>query len=786
VPPDGPTDAAVMVVGEAPGKTEIKQRRPLVGASGLELWEQLYNYALLPMSSCYITNTFLYPFERLEKSITPDEWSEARLQLYDDIRFVQPKVILSLGSIATHALLPEACYLNGDWYAMETMNALPHYYITPFGEQTSIIVVPSFHPAAAFRSSDKLGYLINACKALKEVLRGRLLPLPTPSPITLTPLSDHLTGPLIALDTEYRQNGSTIIVGASSAEGSASVTWRYEKSNLEKLARFCGQDSVTVLLHNALADLPALSQAGIRPRRWLDTMSIAFLVQYLPLGLKELAYRLGKRRMRTYEEVVGSYQDLACVPDKDSVNRYAGDDPEATLMCYKRMLSMWYTGMESILQLDMDVQPMILAMMQRGIKADKRFFANLDQEFEDKNFLRSLEIEEFAATLGFTTPVKSGKNKGKTFNPRSTSQLRELLYEKMNLNDGVEIKKTAIAGNLSTGRKYLARIKDKAPIVRLINDYKETATLRSNFVAKIPKFIARDGRVHTDFSMVRVLHSGRLASKNPNLLGIPVRSDDGRRIREGFIAPDGWTFISIDLSQIELRILAHISQDVKMLDVYRNGRDIHENTGMEIFKIKDPAMLDKYKHRIPSKTTNFLIANTGTASALSRELISVTGDSSWDIDRCQGFIDSWFRVYAGVENHLDKTARSIRNLGYIEDMFGRREYLPQVYSAFPRIAEEGIRIGCNQLIQAGAQGVMKTIMRNIWTRHMIEWITDNICYPLIQIHDNLVAEVRDDMVGYVGDAMMQEFETAAPWVSVPIKAEMEVGKTWGGLKEVAG
>jgi uracil-DNA glycosylase family 4 len=1074
VPPSGPTPAAVMIVGEAPGIEEIKKKEPFVGKSGIEGFTQLSSYASLSREDVRTTNVFKYPLQKPEKKITEDEWLDARKELRREISDCSPKVILAFGGIAVRALLPETRR-----YSMETLNAMPHWFRGLIGAP---IIIPSFHPAAAFRDSSRLEYIIRSCRAVRDALQNRLQPLPAPAGTTLTPLGYQLSFNTIALDTETTRDGSGLIVGVSGAEETAALVWKWEASRLKEIAERVASPDVLTLLHNALFDLPVLWKMGICPARWVDTMSVAFFIQCLPLGLKELAYRLCGMRMREYEEVVGNAADLSRVRDRGAVMEYAMADPHATLRVYNRMLPMWYPGMADNLQRDADIQPMVISMMQRGIKADKQFFINLDIELEAKNVVRALDIAKFAAAKGIDK-----------FNPRSAPQLRDLLYAKMNLNKGVEIAKTSITGKLSTGKKYLARMRDKDPIVRMIDDYKETATLRSNFVGRLPKTIAKDGRIHTTLSMVRVLHSGRFASKDPNLLGIPVRSDDGRRIREGFVAAPGFTFVSGDASQIEMRVMAHISQDPTMLKIFREDGDIHAETVTRIFGIKRKEDMDDYKHRLPAKcfhpdtevltktgwkkiieiktgeeiaqatpgnngevllswvvpnevftayhpsqqlvhlsnkgidirvtpdhrmlgwrvngsiivttpdkidtsarywanagiipdnkdsktvnentlrlavalqadgsitpwggirwgfsrkrkadrlrelllkedipfnesihsngkngkskafsinnkdskhiidlldkdktfpwwwiqlsyslrkvvideilywdgsknynrivfsswidkninviqaiasvtgsktrwmnrqlsiadhcltrtgntsievndyvrevaclsvpssfvlvrdrgvtlicgqTVGFGILNLISAMGLSRELIQIAGPS-WTVERCQQLLDAWFKAYPYVRRHLDNIAMIAKRYGYVQDMWGRRELIPQMQSAFPRTREEGIRIAANQQIQAGAQGIFKEAMRNIWQRHMKRWVEEGWCWPLLQVHDDLIVECKEDMADYVATIMKYEMENCAPQMTVPVKVEMKKGPVWATMqkmKEVA-
>jgi DNA polymerase-1 len=242
--------------------------------------------------------------------------------------------------------------------------------------------------------------------------------------------------------------------------------------------------------------------------------------------------------------------------------------------------------------------------------------------------------------------------------------------------------------------------------------------------------------------------------------------------------------VSADLSQIELRVLAHNSQDPVMLDIYRTDKDIHTTTAMKVFGISNPTMLDDYKHRLPAKTTNFLVCNLGTAQALSRELITAGAGPEWTVERCREFIDTWFTIYPNVHSYLDSIGRRVSITGFVTDMWGRRELIPQINSGDECTREEGIRIACNQQIQAGAQGIIKTIMRNVWIKYGQLWMKQQIAYPLLQIHDDLLYEVRDEYVDEIVPIIRYEMEHSTPQLSLPVKVGMKVGKVWGLMDKV--
>lgn len=781
VSPIGYAPSEFMIIGDTPSIEDLRKRKVLTGKSGDELWHILRRFAWIDKEDCYATNAILHAFDKPEKSLTEAEWIDIRRSLITDVERVNPSVILTLGNIPTHALLPETV-----GHDLETVNALPfRYYLnTPRGES---IVIPSFHPSASFRDSSKLGFLINAVKAVRETLQGRLFPVILAELQTeITPVSAHtrLHDTLTALDTEWTTDGSTYIVSLSSHEGKAACVYpREDPVGAMQIAAHVRRLGVTTLLHNALADLPTLAQVGIYPRKWLDTMTVAFLLQYLPLSLKELSYRVLNKTMREYKDVIGEYQDLSEVPDRDSVDQYAASDPDATLRLHNALLPLWYPRMDEVMERDMAIHSMISEMMRHGMPLNIDKLSELDQKLAKINLFRRLRIEQIAKQYGFTTPLKGKKYAGMTFNPGSKKQVAELLYDRMQLGRSQKIDKTK-SNRLSAGKKMLAKFKDEHEVVNMLNAWTETETLRTHFIGKLPTFIKEDNHIHTDISMTRIPHSGRFACSKPNLMAIPVRSDDGREIRKAFVAEPGWVFISNDLSQIEMRVLAHVSQDETMLRVFRDDGDIHAETGFRIFGLKKEEQ-DDYKHRLPSKTCGFGMANIIGANSLSRELINAGAGKEWDAIKAQELIDAWLRAYPGVKNHFDTVMRFITNYGFVLDMWGRREYIPQIYSCNERTREEGHRIACNQILQSGAQQMMKVMMAAVWEGGMKDWVKNNICYPLLQIHDDLVVYCREERAGEVSKRISQIMSIAPEWFSVPVKSEAKIGPSWGEMKKVS-
>ncbi len=773
----GPTPCRYMAVAEAPAKVECETGIPLTGRTGDEFNNLLLRYVGMTRDDIYVTNLFHYPLND-KKEFTQGEYEWQGNELRQEIKKVNPDVILLLGAISTHWFL-------GDEYDMEALNGMPH-------EWEGRVVIPSIHPAATFRESALLSWVIKAFQNMRLVMEGKLQVSCPAQGTEIEDLLFNLCQDQVSIDTEAYYDGRPYIVTVSSCEGRSSYCYANNDKGIYHIADHVKRNDTTTFLHNALYDLPQLWKLGIHPRRWLDTMQIAFLLQTLPLGLKPLAYRLDRMRMREYDDVVWGGigipipeakklfpdRDLSDVPEDERLT-YSTQDADATLRVYNRMLPLWYERMGEVLQRDMDIMPMIIAMMEKGMKVDVKYLEELGTEFEVENIALLGEIHKMAIKSGWKPKEKS---KSLEFNPKSAQQVSKLMYECLKLGKGHRIDKTQFGG--TTGAKTLKKMENEHPIVTQIMEYRSRKDLKDKYIDVLPKYAESDGRVHTKISMVRVAQSGRLASSNPNLLAQPVRTSDGRRIRDGFIAEDGYSIVSIDLNQIEMRLMAHYSQDPVLLSVYRNNGDVHTDTAMRTFGITNPSNVDELKHRYPSKRTGFGVIYRITARGLSVQLQG-DGLAEWNEEKCQWLIDSWLREHSGVEEFWNRTDRDVKHYGQISDMWGRMKLIPEVRSVFRHVRDAGLRKATNVPMQSGAQGIIKEAMRQIWNGGMQEWIKEGLVYPLIQIHDSLDSEVRDDFIQEYTDACIPIMENVIE-LSIPIKAEAKVGKRWGSQVKLNG
>jgi len=387
----------------------------------------------------------------------------------------------------------------------------------------------------------------------------------------------------------------------------------------------------------------------------------------------------------------------------------------------------------------------VLADMEDvGIRIDVEFFAKLDRRLERDLDLVQEEIYKIA---------------GDEVNLRSVPQLRELLFEQLALP---VIKKTKTGP--STDEAVLTELAAEGHAVpRLIIEHRELDKLRSTYVLKLPQMIDPEtGRIHTSFNQT-VAATGRLSSSDPNLQNIPIRSSLGREIRKGFVPADGCRFVSADYSQIELRVLAHLSGDPAFLTAFREGRDIHRETAARIFGVAadavTPAMRDQ------AKTINFATIYGQGPVALAAQLgISRTQASQ--------FIDNYFRRFEGVASYLEEMKELARSQGYVETLLGRRRYIPEIRARNPGMRGFGERTATNSPIQGTAADLIKLAMIRLHER-----LSDTPSRMLLQVHDELLFETPAEDAESIGTMVREEMEGAIE-LNVPLRVDLGVGESW--------
>ena len=392
-------------------------------------------------------------------------------------------------------------------------------------------------------------------------------------------------------------------------------------------------------------------------------------------------------------------------------------------------------------------------MEERGILLDDKLLKKLGEEVNKKLADLTKEIYKFA---------------GEDFNINSSQQLSRILFEKLVISTK-GLRKTEKGGVVSTGASELEKLKGEHPLVEKILEYREFNKLKTTYIDALPELVdTKTGRLHTTFNQTGT-STGRLSSSSPNLQNIPVMSEYGREIRKAFIAEKGFELVSFDYSQIELRVAAHLANDQKMIEAFNKGLDIHKMTAAEIYNL--PLEKVTPELRRTAKTLNFGILYGMGSSALSES-------AGMSRDEAKKFIEEYFHDFSGVKNYLEATKKFAEENGYVETLFGRRRYIPEIYSSNWQLKREAERMAINMPIQGTATGdIVKMAMIKI-----DQWIKkeklEKEVRMLLQVHDELLFEIKESLVKKVAPEIKYLMEGVTQ-LKVPLVAEIRAGPNWG-------
>lgn len=473
------------------------------------------------------------------------------------------------------------------------------------------------------------------------------------------------------------------------------------------------------------------------------------------------------------EKILGPMQKgELCDITREKAIRYSARDADATIRVYpilwERIQSM---GLEDTFWRDMKALPMVVDMMKNGMPIDPKAFSNLSSYFQNK-------IDHIQSKIQI---VAGDYFKGEMVNPGSYPQMSALVYDFLKLQEkGGKHKSKKGAKEKSTADDILKRYVGIHPVVQNIIDWRGYQKLKTSYADTIPKKAEEDNRVRTTLRMTRTV-TGRLSSSNPNLMAQPIRSSEGRKIRDCYVAGEGKVFLSGDYSQVEMRVAANDSRDERMMSIFWKGEDIHSVTASDMFGLPINR-LDEMKHRYPAKRVGFGILNLITAEGLQRELSS-GGAGSWTVFDCQEMIKSWFSIYKGVSAYMKSSGEYAKRYGYVKDMWGRIRYIPGIKSINKWTRIEAERQAGNAPIQMGAQGIIKDAMGRLVPVYR-EIGRDSIL-PLIQIHDDIVWEVDESVLEEVVikiKKVMEEIKNEN--FIIPLVADFKVGKKWGSMSKI--
>ncbi|PSO43894.1 MAG: DNA polymerase I [Parcubacteria group bacterium QH_9_35_7] len=404
-------------------------------------------------------------------------------------------------------------------------------------------------------------------------------------------------------------------------------------------------------------------------------------------------------------------------------------------------------------EIELPLIPILAQMELNGVAVDEDKFAELSREVENR-------IKEIEQTTWEMVDEK--------FNLSSTKQLRRILYEKLELpTKDIKEGKTGY----STAASELEKLEGEHPIVEQIQQHRELDKLKHTYIDVFPTLInKKTGRIHTSFNQT-VTATGRLSSSDPNLQNIPIRSDLGKRIREAFLAEEGNKLIAADYSQIELRIVAHLSGDEKLIEIFSEDKDVHTSTAAAIFDIEEDEV--NKDQRSKAKEVNYgVLYGMGAYGLASRT----------DINRSEAkqFIETYFDRFSGVEMFIDKTIEFARENGYAETMFGRRRLLPELDSDNYNLRRRGERMAINMPVQGTQADIIKKAMINIDEQLKYGFSAEEV-KMVLQVHDELLFEVSEDKVDKVSEIIKKQMENVIELL-VPVEVDLNIGKRWGKLK----
>jgi DNA polymerase-1 len=366
------------------------------------------------------------------------------------------------------------------------------------------------------------------------------------------------------------------------------------------------------------------------------------------------------------------------------------------------------------------------------------------------------------------------KHAKEEFNINSPRQLGVILFEKLGLK--VKGMKKTAGGVQSTRESELDKLKDLHPVVPCILQYRELQKLLSTYIDTLPTLLEQDSRLHTTFIQTGST-TGRMASHNPNLQNIPIKTELGRNIRKAFIAEKGFKLVAFDYSQIELRLAAILSQDEKLVSIFKSGRDVHTEVASQVFKV--PADKVDKEMRRRAKIINFGILYGMGVNALRANLGSTR-------EEAQHFYNDYFATFTGLAHYLDKVKAEAARNGYIETLFGRRRYFEGIKSKLPYIRAQAERMAINAPIQGTGADIVKIAMIRINELLEKKGLTKDV-HMLLQVHDELIFEIKNDLIDGLLDEIqnvMENILTTDQSKGVPIVSHRAVGTTWGDMEDL--
>ena len=526
------------------------------------------------------------------------------------------------------------------------------------------------------------------------------------------------------------------------------------KSTIEKLKPILEDANIHKVGQNIKYDQSILAAEGIHLQGvQFDTMLESYTLNSVGNrhDMNTLATKFLGHECIHFEDIAGKGKKQITFDqiDIEVAAPYAAEDADVTFKLHQQiwpLLEKENTLKNVYQQIEMPLVNVLSNMEQRGVLIDSQFLLNKSQEFGK----RIIELEQKAYDIA-----------GQPFNLSSPKQLQEILYEKQ----GLPIIKRTPKKQPSTAEEVLAQLALDYPLPKVIMEHRSLSKLKSTYSDKLPQMIQpRSGRVHTSYHQA-IAATGRLSSSDPNLQNIPIKTVEGRSIREAFIAPQGYKILAADYSQIELRIMAHLSQDPGLLKAFANNLDIHKATAAEVFNMPlDAVTTEQRRH---AKAVNFGLIYGMSRFGLAKQL-------NIKPDEAGHYIETYFARYPGVSDYMEMTKQKAKELGYVETLFGRRLYLPQINASNGMHRQAAERTAINAPMQGSAADIIKLAMIEIQ-----KWLDDDKpdCHMIMQVHDELVFEVAENQVDSYNKTI-NKIMSQATQLSVPLIVDIGVGDNW--------
>lgn len=527
---------------------------------------------------------------------------------------------------------------------------------------------------------------------------------------------------------------------------------------VEKLKPLFQDPDVLKIAHNANYDLTVLAEHGLEVGSLAcDTMIAEWLLNPASrnLGLKALTWSRMGIEMTHIEELIGSGRKqltMDFVP-LDRVVPYACADADMTLRLARLLQDELHEKALWPLFADVEMRlvPVVVDMQRAGVKLDVEFLHAMNRQLTAR--LQELQ-EQIEAHVGHA------------LNINSTQQLSVALFDEMHL--ALPWMRRGKSGHYSTAADVLEKLRDKHPVVELILEQRQLAKLKGTYVDALPALVnRRTGRIHTSFNQAGSI-TGRFSSSSPNLQNIPIKTDIGREIRRAFIAEEGAVLLAADYSQVELRVLAHISGDPDMLAAFARGEDIHAATAAAIYGV--PLEEVTPAQRRVAKMTNFAISYGVTGYGLADR-------TGLPPDEAEAFIRSYFEAYPKIKDYIERTRQQAREQGYVETLLGRRRYFPELSTTsrvHQNVREGAYRMAINAPIQGTAADILKVAMVRLWCQLKERGLRSRM---ILQVHDELVLEVPREELDEAAQLVIETMEGAFP-LDAPLKVDVQVGENW--------